>query len=102
MAQHKQAEPRSGSKPGDKGKKAIMCFGEVLWDFLPRGLFPGGAPMNVAYHLRQHGLNAIPVTAVGEDVLGHELLNRLQGWSLDISFVARLPKKPTGMVRVHL
>ena len=48
-------------------KKTILCFGEVLWDSLPRGIFPGGAPVNVAYHLTQFGHHAVPVTAVGRD-----------------------------------
>src|SRR3954470_16688802 len=102
MPKAKRAKPPThhGSRP--LISKGIICFGEVLWDFLPRGLFPGGAPINVAYHLRQHGLKAIPVTAVGEDVLGHELLRRLTTWSLDTLFVARLPKKPTGTVQVQL
>ena len=39
----------SGSSP------SVLCFGEMLWDALPRGLFPGGAPMNVAYHLARRG-----------------------------------------------
>ena len=41
--------------------RPIICFGEILWDSLPRGLFPGGAPMNVAYHLKQLGAHPIPV-----------------------------------------
>ncbi len=31
----------------------MICFGEILWDCLPTGRFPGGASLNVAYHLRQ-------------------------------------------------
>ena len=78
----------------------VICFGEILWDSLPRGLFPGGAPVNVAYHLKQLGARAVPVTAVGRDVLGDELLRRLQGWGLETEFVAVLPDKPTGLARV--
>jgi len=26
----------------------VVCFGEILWDILPTGAVPGGAPMNVA------------------------------------------------------
>jgi len=28
---------------------SVICFGEILWDFLPCGLFPGGAPPHVAW-----------------------------------------------------
>ena len=80
--------------------KQVISFGEILWDSLPRGLFPGGAPINVAYHLRQLGAYPIPVTAVGRDQLGEELLQRLKAWGVDISGVSVHPTKPTGLARV--
>lgn len=80
----------------------VLCFGEILWDSLPQGMFPGGAPMNVAYHLNQLGERAAPVTAVGSDVLGDELLRRLRGWELTTEFVAVLTDKATGLVRVEV
>lgn len=80
--------------------KPILCFGEILWDSLPRGLFPGGAPINVAYHLKQLGAHPIPVTAVGRDQLGEELLYRLKAWEVDTSAVSTHPTKPTGLARV--
>ncbi|HEY5954273.1 MAG TPA: carbohydrate kinase [Terrimicrobiaceae bacterium] len=80
----------------------VLCFGEVLWDCLPRGLFPGGAPINVAYHLQQLGITAYPVTAVGADFLGQELIRRLKQWGLDPRFVNILPDKQTGVVRAHI
>jgi len=33
--------------------KKIICFGEVLWDTFEDGKKAGGAPMNVAMHLKQ-------------------------------------------------
>jgi fructokinase len=80
----------------------VLCFGEVLWDCLPRGLFPGGAPINVAYHLQKLGMTAYPVTAVGSDFLGQELIRRLEQWGLDSRFVNVLPEKDTGVVRAHI
>jgi len=35
----------------------IICIGEILWDMLPTGAKAGGAPMNVALHLKKLGLN---------------------------------------------
>lgn len=53
-----------------------VCFGEVLWDFLPDGSKqPGGAPMNVAYHLNQLGMPAAMISRIGNDELGKELLD---------------------------
>ncbi|HYP17640.1 MAG TPA: PfkB family carbohydrate kinase [Opitutus sp.] len=81
---------------------AVACFGEILWDCLPRGLFLGGAPLNVAYHLGQQQLRVLPVTAVGRDFLGDEALRRVAAWNVDGRFVARVPGRPTGHVRASL
>lgn len=80
----------------------VLCFGEVLWDSLPRGLFPGGAPLNVAYHLRNFGLRPLLVTAVGHDRLGDELLRRLESWGIDTRGVVTDPGRSTGLSRVAL
>jgi fructokinase len=82
--------------------RPIFCFGEALWDSLPRGLFVGGAPINVAYHIKQMGAYPIPVTAVGRDQLGEELLRRLQAWGVDTCGVGVHPAKLTGLSRVTL
>lgn len=55
-------------------KKAI-CFGEILWDNLPSGRLAGGAPMNVAYHLRKLGVGASLISRVGDDEAGRELID---------------------------
>lgn len=81
---------------------SVVCFGEVLWDFLPGGRFPGGAPFNVAYHLHRHGVAAHLVSAVGCDPLGEELLQRMTGWGLPTDCVARQAQLPTGSVRAAL
>ena len=80
----------------------IVCFGEVLWDILPRGIFLGGAPLNVAYHLSRLGVQALPVSAVGHDLLGEEALRRIEAWGIRTEFVARVRRKPTGVVRANL
>ena len=51
----------------------IVCYGEVLWDVLPGGAEPGGAPMNVAYHLRKLGNDPAVVTRIGTDDYGARL-----------------------------
>lgn len=55
-------------------KKAI-CFGEILWDNLPSGRLAGGAPMNVAYHLRKLGVDASLISKVGDDEAGQQLVS---------------------------
>lgn len=81
---------------------SVACFGEVLWDILPRGLFLGGAPLNVAYHLTRLGVRALPISAVGRDFLGDEALARIAAWPADTSLVTRLRRRPTGVVRATL
>lgn len=76
----------------------MLCFGEILWDFLPAGLFPGGAPFNVAYHLHRLGAQVHLVSAVGRDLLGDELLRRLSHWGLDTDAITRHQGLPTGYV----
>ena len=47
-------------------------------------------------------MTAYPVTAVGSDLLGQELIRRLEQWGLDSRFVNVLPEKDTGVVRAHI
>lgn len=80
----------------------ILCFGEVLWDCLPSGRLPGGAPLNVAYHLRQLGAAPLMISAVGADALGDEMLRYLGSRGLDTTFISRHRRLPTGIVTVTL
>jgi len=86
----------------DSPAPVVICFGEVLWDSLPRGLFLGGAPVNVAYHLKQLGAAPLPVTSVGRDQLGEEILRRVHGWGVAPTGITTHPNKSTGMARVTL
>lgn len=83
-------------------RPVIACFGEALWDVLPRGIFLGGAPLNVAYHLSRHGVESLPISAVGRDFLGEEILRRVRAWGLSTRFLASLPNRSTGTVSVEL
>jgi fructokinase len=79
-------------------ENAIVCFGEILWDHLPAGRYPGGAPFNVAYHLHQQGASVAIASAVGADDPGGELLARLRGWSIPTDGISAHPQLPTGYV----
>lgn len=83
-------------------RPSLLCFGEILWDFLPAGLFPGGAPFNVAYHLHRQGAEVTVISAVGRDVLGAELRRRVAGWGLDPAGIAEVADLPTGYVRATI
>lgn len=80
----------------------ILCVGEVLWDALPAGLFLGGAPFNVACHLRAAGLPAAMVSRVGNDRLGQEILRRATASGASVNLVQTDPVLQTGFVQVAL
>lgn len=80
----------------------IVCVGEVLWDALPAGLFLGGAPYNVAYHLRRLGEPVTLVSRVGDDRLGREALRRLRAQGFNTDSVQVDSVLPTGFVRVEV
>lgn len=80
----------------------ILCVGEVLWDALPEGLFLGGAPFNVACHLRGAGLPASMVSRIGDDRLGEEVLRRATRYGVGVDLIQVDPTLPTGFVRVAI
>ena len=75
-------------------------MGEALWDCLPEGRKLGGAPANFAYHVGQFGWKTVVVSAIGNDPLGDEILERLADVNLEHKIV-RVPF-PTGTVQVTL
>lgn len=81
-------------------KKVIVGIGELLWDMLPSGKAIGGAPANFAYHAGRLGEEGWVVSAVGDDALGHEILDVLDEKRLH-SLVSMVDK-PTGTVQVSL
>lgn len=81
---------------------SILCFGEVLWDRLPSGAKPGGAPLNVAIHLNAIGLNASIASSVGNDEAGTELISFIEDSGLSSELIQRSESLPTSEVLVHL
>jgi fructokinase len=81
-------------------RPVILALGEVLWDLLPGGRQLGGAPANFAYHAAQLGADARIVSAVGDDELGREILERLKSQGLDTSFITTDQEHATGVVTV--
>jgi len=75
-----------------------ICFGEILWDMLPDGPQPGGAPLNVAYHLNKLGLPASVMSKVGSDVQGDDLIDLLDSWNIDRQFLQSDTDYRTGEV----
>lgn len=78
--------------------KSVVCFGEVLWDVFPNQVKPGGAPMNVAYHLRKFGIDSRMISRVGADEMGLRLLNLLEQWQIPANYCLRDTEHVTGQV----
>jgi fructokinase len=69
-------------KKTNEKKKTVVCYGEVLWDIFPTKTKPGGAPMNVAYHLHKFGIDSRMISRVGNDEAGDKLLKLLTEWAI--------------------
>lgn len=80
--------------------KKIACFGEMLWDVFPYAKIAGGAPMNVALHLRQLGAEVTFISRAGDDQDGRNLLKFVQQYALAIDQISVDPSLPTGRVIV--
>jgi len=80
-----------------------LVFGEVLYDSFPDGsVVLGGAPFNVAWHLRGFGLNPLFISRVGDDELGERIIAAMSEWGMDTRGVQRDPGHPTGRVVVSI
>jgi len=77
----------------------IVSIGEVVWDIFPDRQVLGGAPINVAYHLRTLGIEVGVITRVGEDELGDRTIGSLAALGLPLNGVQR-GDEPTGRVKV--
>ncbi len=80
----------------------VVCFGEVLWDILPSGALPGGAPMNVAYHLKKLGSNPTLITKIGIDDYGEKLVNILAESGVCTDYFYIDYEHPTGLVYANM
>src|ERR1700749_3150461 len=75
--------------------KNVLCFGEILWDTFDDGKKAGGAPMNVAMHLKQQRVAVSFASRVGNDPSGDELVDFLKKGSLFSELVQRDETFPT-------
>ncbi|MDB5021762.1 MAG: hypothetical protein JWQ28_2889 [Pedobacter sp.] len=78
--------------------KSVVCFGEILWDNLPGLKRPGGAPMNVAYHLHKLGLQSHLISSIGNDKPGKDLLDFLNRIGVEAELVQIDDKHETSQV----
>lgn len=80
--------------------RIVVGLGEILWDIFPDRKILGGAPANFAYHASQFGFNGYIVSAIGEDLLGQEVLASLK--QKELNYLIETTDYPTGTVQVSL
>lgn len=93
---------RSNRKQGP----LVIGLGESLFDCFGDRRVLGGAPLNVAVHanalLSARGGSAMPVTRVGDDRLGTEVIESLVERGIGTEGVQKDPDRPTGRVQVEV
>ena len=80
----------------------VVSFGEILWDKLPSGKEPGGAPLNFVYRLNSFQNSLSIVSKVGDDLLGKELIEFLKKNKLDTEHIQISKIHKTGEVNVSI
>jgi fructokinase len=83
-------------------RNQVVCFGEVLWDVLPSGELPGGAPMNVTYHLNKLGSTSSLITRIGHDDHGKRLVDLMSATGIPTEYVDVDYDYATGLVYANV
>ncbi|RNC85982.1 MAG: carbohydrate kinase [Balneola sp.] len=79
----------------------VICYGEVLWDALPKGIYLGGSPLNVALNLSYLGIDSSIISATGTDLLGNLAVKSISKKGLKTELIQR-NEYPTGLVEVDI
>ena len=82
--------------------KTIICFGEVLWDVLPKGKKLGGAPLNVSLRAQSLGNRTAMISSMGRDDLGDELASAIVAHGGSIEHIQVTEEYDTSEVVVSL
>lgn len=85
-----------------RSRPVVAAVGEVLWDVYPDAARFGGAPANFACHAAAFSADALLISAVGDDELGHRAIATLAKHGVDTASVVRDHAHPTGQVEVTL
>ena len=80
----------------------LVCYGELLWDNLPTGSVPGGAPFNIVNRATALGLQSYVISSIGDDRLGRELIDIIQSKGNATTFIQRHATLPTGQVNIEV
>lgn len=81
----------------------LCIYGEVLYDHFPDGQqVLGGAPFNVAWHLKAFAQAPYFISRVGNDPEGIEIRKTMLDWGMDTRGLQSDDQLPTGKVSIEL
>ena len=80
----------------------ILSFGEILFDTYENGKCIGGAPFNFSAHIARNGMEAYLLSAIGNDVLGMEAIEKVKQYGVITDFIHVHSHYNTGECRVTL
>lgn len=81
----------------------VAVFGEVLFDCFEDGTrIPGGAPFNVAWHLKALGHDPLFISRIGHDEGGRVIRGIMEQWSMSWAGLQSDPEHATGEVSVNV
>ncbi len=83
-------------------RRLIIGLGEILWDVFEDARSLGGAPANFAYHVNALGECGIPLSRVGQDDLGDEIVEVVGRLGMSTDYLQRDPDHPTSTVPVKV
>lgn len=93
-------------------KISVLAIGELLADIITENyvsslsqartfrLYQGGSPANVCANLNWMGTHAVMVGCIGEDGIGHNILESIKEIGLDDVYISRSKIYPTSIVMV--
>ena len=80
----------------------ILSFGDIIWDVYPDKACIGGALLNFSAHIAKSGAESFLMSAVGDDTLGNDALEKLKKFGVDTKYVGVDKTHQTGQCRVTL
>jgi len=82
--------------------ETVVLFGEMLADIFPERSVLGGAPFNVARHLKAFGQKPVLITRLGQDALRDEMIQVMNREGMEIAGIQSDSSHPTGKVQVEI
>lgn len=83
-------------------KKKVLAYGEILWDLFPQGAVLGGAPFNVVFRLHTLGCETTLISRLGCDNLGHDALDQMRRFGMNLRGVQLDTEHATGTASVQV